>query len=52
MKVGRREESRKVLQATRNGDVEDEAKGIKKVVKFQLEISTANHRWAMLSLKD
>lgn len=51
MKVGREEESRKVLQATRNGD-EDETKGIKKVVKFHLETSTADHYWAMLSLKD
>ena len=37
MEVGREEESWKVLQATRNGDVEDEAKGIKKLMTFQLE---------------
>lgn len=52
MKVGREEESRKVLQATRDGNIENELRGIKKVVKFELETSTANHYWAMLFPKD
>ena len=52
MKVGREQEARNVLQATRDGDVEYELKGIKKVVKFELETSTANHYWAMLFPKD
>lgn len=52
MKVGREEEATKVLQATRDGDVQYELKEIKKVVKFELETSTANHYWAMLFPKD
>ena len=52
MKVGREQEARQVLQATREGDVEHELRGIKKVVKFELETSTANHYWAMLFPKD
>ena len=52
MKVGRESEARQVLQATRSGDVEAELKGIKKVVKFELETSTANHYWAMIWPKD
>ena len=52
MKVGREEEARNVLQATRDGDVRHELKEIKKVVKFELETSTANHYWAMLFPKD
>lgn len=52
MKVGREEESRNILKATRDGDVEDELKGIKKVVKFELETSTQNHYWAMIFPKD
>lgn len=52
MKVGREQEARYVLQATRDADVEYELKGIKKVVKFELETSTANHYWAMLFPKD
>ena len=52
MKVGREDEARSVLKATRAGDVEAELKGIKKVVKFELETSTANHYWAMIWPKD
>ncbi|KAL2042007.1 hypothetical protein N7G274_005195 [Stereocaulon virgatum] len=52
MKVGREQEARHVLQATRDSDVEYELNGIKKVVKFELETSTANHYWAMLFPKD
>ena len=52
MKVGREEEARNVLEATREGDVQYELKEIKKVVKFELETSTANHYWAMLFPKD
>lgn len=52
MKMGREEEARSVLKATREGDVERELKGIKKVVKFELETSTSNHYWAMVWPKD
>ena len=52
MKMGREEEARNVLKATREGDVEYELKSIKKVVKFELETSTANHYVAMLFPKD
>ena len=52
MKMGREEESRHVLKATREGDVEYELRSIKKVVKFELETSTANHYAAMLFPKD
>ena len=52
MKVGREEESRSVLKATRDGDVEPELNEIKKIVKFELETSTANHYYAMLFPKD
>ena len=52
MKVGREQEARNVLRATRDSDVEYELKGIKKVVKFELETLTANHYWAMLFPKD
>lgn len=52
MKVGREQEARHVLQATRDGDVEHELRGIKKVVKFELETSSTNHYWAMLFPKD
>lgn len=52
MKMGREDESRNVLKATREGDVEHELKGIKKVVKFELETSTSNHYAAMIFPKD
>ena len=52
MKMGREDEARAVLHATRDGDIEYELQGIKKVVKFELETSTANHYWAMLFPKD
>lgn len=52
MKVGREEEAQNVLKATRDGDVRYELNQIKKVVKFELETSTANHYWAMLFPKD
>lgn len=52
MKMGQEEESRNVLKVTREGDVEKELKSIKKVVKFELETSTANHYSSMLFPKD
>ena len=52
MKVGREEEAQNVLIATRQGDIQYELKEIKKVVKFELETSTANHYWSMLFPKD
>lgn len=50
--MGQEEESRNVLKVTREGDVEKELKSIKKVVKFELETSTANHYSSMLFPKD
>ncbi|KAI9756833.1 MAG: hypothetical protein M1835_000695 [Candelina submexicana] len=52
MKMGREKESRDVLKATREGDIEYELKSIKKVVKFELETSGANHYLAMIWPKD
>ena len=52
MKMGREEEARSVLRATREGDIEHELKGIQKVVRFELETSTSNHYWAMIWPKD
>ncbi|KAL8667344.1 MAG: hypothetical protein Q9168_007283 [Polycauliona sp. 1 TL-2023] len=52
MKMGREEEARSVLKATRDTDVEYELKSIKKVVKYELETSGANHYAAMLFPKD
>ncbi len=52
MKMGREDEARSVLRATREGDVEQELQSIKKVVKSELETSTANHYYAMLFPKD
>lgn len=52
MKMGREQESRSVLKATREGNIEKELNGIKRVVKFELETSTANHYVSMLFPKD
>ena len=52
MKVGREDEARRVLIATRDADVEAELSSIKKVVRFELETSTANHYWAMIFPSD
>ncbi|KAI9800546.1 MAG: hypothetical protein M1825_004095 [Sarcosagium campestre] len=52
MKMGREEEARNVLKATREGDIEKELQGIKKVVKYELETSGANHYVAMIFPKD
>ncbi len=52
MKMGREQQSRDVLQATREGDIEYELKSIKKVVKFELETSGVNHYLAMIWPKD
>ena len=52
MKMGREEEARNVLKATRDGDIEYELKSIKKVVKYELETSSSNHYAAMLFPKD
>jgi len=52
MKVGREQEARHVLQATRDGDVEFDLKGIKKIVKFELDTSTANHYYSTIFPKD
>ncbi|KAI4216534.1 MAG: hypothetical protein LQ351_001023 [Letrouitia transgressa] len=52
MKMGRETEARNVLKATRDSDIEYELKGIKKVVKYELETSGANHYAAMLWPKD
>ncbi|KAI9821106.1 MAG: hypothetical protein M1827_003840 [Pycnora praestabilis] len=52
MKMGREEQARNVLHATREGNIEAELKSIKKVVKHELETSSANHYAAMLFPKD
>ena len=52
MKMGREQEARDVLKATRDGDIEYEVKSIKKVVKYELETSSSNHYAAMLFPKD
>ena len=52
MKVGREDEARHVLEATREGNVDEELNGIKKVVRFELETSTVNHYYAMIFPKD
>lgn len=52
MKMGRETESRNVLTATRDGDIEYELRSIKKVVKYELETSSSNHYVAMLFPKD
>ncbi|KAI9682145.1 MAG: hypothetical protein M1817_000199 [Caeruleum heppii] len=52
MKMGREKEAREVLQATREGDIEEELAGIKKVVKFELETSSVNHYAAMIFPRD
>ncbi|KAI9759887.1 MAG: hypothetical protein M4579_002012 [Chaenotheca gracillima] len=52
MKMGREKEARLVLEATRSGDIELELAGIKRVVKFELETSGANHYMAMIFPKD
>lgn len=52
MKMGREDEARNVLQATRDGDIEHELTSIKNVVKYEIETSTANHYAAMLFPKD
>lgn len=48
MKVGRESEARHVLSATRAGNISAELRSIKKIVKSELETSTANHYWAMI----
>ena len=52
MTMGHEDEARYVLKATGEGNVEQELKGIKKVVKFELETSTANHYAAIIFPKD
>lgn len=52
MKMGREEEARNVLQAIREGDVEYELIGFKRVVNYELETSSSNHYAAMLFPKD
>lgn len=51
MKMGRKEEARRVPKATLEGDVEHELKGVQKVVNFELETCTSNHYWAMIRSK-
>ncbi|KAI9728317.1 MAG: hypothetical protein M1834_007721 [Cirrosporium novae-zelandiae] len=52
MKMGREDEARVVLKATREGSVDMELKSIKRVVKHELETSSINHYGAMLFPKD
>jgi hypothetical protein len=50
--MGRIDEARNVLRATRDNDIEYEFREIKRVVKYELETSSANHYAAMLFPKD
>ncbi|KAI9890214.1 MAG: hypothetical protein M1814_004376 [Vezdaea aestivalis] len=50
--MGRESECRSVLEATRDTNVDDELRGIKRAVKYEFETSGANHYWAMLFPKD
>ena len=52
MKMGREEESRHVLQATRQGDIEGELRAIKNAVEYELKASHNGHYTAMLFPKD
>ena len=52
MKMGRESEAIEVLKATRSSDIELELRGIKRVVKFELETSRNNHYMAMIFPKD
>jgi MFS family permease len=42
MKMGRYEEARDILQATRSGDIEPEARQIIQTVQYELKVSSAN----------
>ena len=52
MKVGREEEAKMVLQATREGNIDYELRGIKDAVKYELRTSSVNHYGAMIFPKD
>lgn len=51
-KIGRIGEARDVLRVTRYSNIEFELREIKRVVKYELETSSANHYAAMLFPKD
>lgn len=52
MKMGRYEEARDVLRATRSGDIETEAQQILETVKYELQVSSANQYLAMIFPRD
>ncbi|ODM19414.1 hypothetical protein SI65_04398 [Aspergillus cristatus] len=52
MKMGRYEEARDILQATRSGDIEMEAKQIMQAVQYELKMSSANQYLTMIFPRD
>ncbi|BCR90344.1 uncharacterized protein ACHE_60230S [Aspergillus chevalieri] len=52
MKMGRYEEARDILQATRSGDIEMEAKQIMQAVQYELKVSSANQYLTMIFPRD
>ncbi|KZN93729.1 Sugar transporter [Penicillium chrysogenum] len=48
MKMGRYEEARDILQATRPGDIEPEARQIIQTVQYEMKVSSANQYLAMI----
>ncbi|KAJ6156648.1 hypothetical protein N7497_005533 [Penicillium chrysogenum] len=52
MKMGRYEEARDILQATRPGDIEPEARQIIQTVQYEMKVSSANQYLAMIFPKD
>ena len=52
MKMGRYEEARDILQATRSGDIEMEARQIMQAVQYELKVSSANQYLAMVFPSD
>lgn len=52
MKMGRYEEARDILQATRSGDIELEARQIMQTVQYELKVSSANQYLAMIFPRD
>lgn len=48
MKMGRYEEARDILQATRSGDIEPEAKQIEQTVQHELRVASANQYVSMI----
>lgn len=52
MKMGRYEEARDILKATRSGNIETEANQIMQAVQYELKVSSANQYLAMIFPRD